>query len=89
MNIRTFLLTFLFFIMAAGALAQKKGDVNGDGIVNVADIIVVSNYLQNTQTGSINMSAANVDGDNQVTVNDIVGILKIILDVRYDPGDSH
>ena len=89
MNIRTFLLTFLFFIMAAGALAQKKGDVNGDGIVNVADIIVVSNYLQNTQTGSINMSAANVDGDNQVTVNDIVGILKIILDVSYDPSDSH
>lgn len=89
MNKKTILLMFLLFMMTAGAFAQMMGDANGDNNVNIADITLVSRYLQGIQTGSINMSATDVDGDNQITANDIVGILKIILDVSYDPCDSH
>ncbi len=51
------------------------GDVNGDGDVNVGDIIGIINVI----TGSAEVtSAADVNGDGDVNVGDIIGVINII-----------
>ena len=58
------------------------GDVNGDGEVNAADIVVLQNYLSDQQTAGIDESAADADGDGSITAADIPAIVAIILNKR-------
>ena len=46
---------------------QLKGDVNGDGIVNIQDLVLVAGQLGQTGT-----NAADVNGDGQVNIQDLV-----------------
>lgn len=55
-----------------------KGDVNGDGVVNVFDVVAVSDYILNG-SGNINVKAADFNDDNEVNVFDVVGIADSIL----------
>jgi hypothetical protein len=59
-----------------------KGDVNGDGEVNAADIVILQNYLSDQQTADIDESAADADGDGSITAADIPAIVAIILNKR-------
>lgn len=52
-----------------------KGDVNGDGEVNIADINAVIDIIQ---SGSSN-NACDVNGDGEVNIADINAIIDIIL----------
>ena len=58
------------------------GDVNGDGEVNAADIVVLQNYLSGRQTTGIDEFAADADGDGNITVADVPAIVAIILNKR-------
>ena len=58
-----------------------KGDANGDGQVNVTDIMAVANYILKIQMQTFVEAAADVNGDNSVNVTDIMGIANIILKV--------
>ena len=58
-----------------------KGDANGDGVVNVTDIMAVANYILKIQMQTFYEAAADVNGDNSVNVTDIMGIANIILKV--------
>ena len=58
------------------------GDVNGDGEVNAADIVVLQNYLSGRQTTGIDEFAADADGDGSITAADIPAIVAIILNKR-------
>ena len=44
-----------------------KGDVNGDGTVNIADLVLVASNL-----GKTGQNAADVNGDGQVNIADLV-----------------
>ncbi len=44
-----------------------KGDVNGDGTVNIADLVLVASNL-----GETGQNAADVNGDGQVNIADLV-----------------
>ena len=46
---------------------QLKGDVNGDGTVNIADLVLVASNL-----GGTGQDAADVNGDGQVNIADLV-----------------
>ena len=46
---------------------QRKGDVNGDGIVNIQDLVLVAGQLGQTGTNS-----ADINGDGQVNIQDLV-----------------
>ena len=59
-----------------------KGDANGDGEVNAADIVVLQNYLSGQHTTDIDESAADADGDGSITVADVPAIVAIILNKR-------
>ena len=58
------------------------GDANGDGVVDVADVVAVVNKILNKASGNFNEAAANVNGDEGIDVADVVGIVNIILGKR-------
>ena len=68
--------------------SYKKGDANGDGIVDVADVVAVVNYILGKASGNFNEVAANINGDDVVDVADVVGIVNIILGKSYARGDE-
>ena len=54
----------------------KKGDVNGDGAVNVADIASIISVM----SGEIENEKADVNGDGQVDVADISTVISIMAE---------
>lgn len=52
-----------------------KGDVNGDGIVNNADVVLIISYLSSL-TPHLSLEAADVNGDGKVDVADIIAVIK-------------
>ena len=55
-----------------------KGDANGDGVVNDADVKDVASFIMGKTPKGFNKDAADVNNDNKVNVADIVLINKII-----------
>lgn len=55
------------------------GDVNGDDLVNVTDIIGVVNYILNTPSATFVAEAADVNEDGIINVTDIIAIVNSIL----------
>jgi len=63
---------------------SMPGDVNGDGSINVQDIILVVNLILD---GGFN-AAADVNGDGSINVQDIILIVNMILDSRASDASS-
>ena len=59
--------------------ASLKGDVNGDGKVNVSDVTKLINMI----LGIIptNQDAADVNADGKVNVSDVTALINIILGI--------
>jgi hypothetical protein len=55
------------------------GDANGDGNVNVTDIVEIVNYILGHPSAKFDETAADVNGDGVVNVTDIVSVVNIIL----------
>ena len=55
------------------------GDVNGDGLVNVTDIVATVNYIMEKPSSNFNEKAADLNGDGKVNVTDIVMMVSIIM----------
>ena len=56
-----------------------KGDVNGDGVVNVTDIVATVNYIMEKPSDGFNKEAADLNGDGEINVTDIVKMVTIIM----------
>ena len=56
-----------------------KGDANGDGVVNVADIVEIVNFIKGNPSNMFNGSLADVNDDGTVNDKDIETIEKIIF----------
>ncbi|MBQ6062425.1 MAG: dockerin type I repeat-containing protein [Prevotella sp.] len=54
------------------------GDVNGDGVVNVADFMAVSQYIRQLNPSPFIFEAADIDGNGTINVSDMMGISQII-----------
>ena len=57
---------------------EKKGDVTGDGIVSVADVVSIISYILGENPSEFKAAAADVNGDGKVTVADIVMVIDSI-----------
>lgn len=55
------------------------GDVNGDGLVNVTDIVATVNFIMEKPSDGFNKDAADLNGDGFVNVTDIVKMVSIIM----------
>mgnify|MGYP002523083944 CR=1 FL=1 len=56
------------------------GDANGDGLVNVTDIVATVNFIMEKPSEGFNKEAADLNGDGVVNVTDIVMMVSIIMD---------
>ena len=56
-----------FIAVATAPAARLAGDVNGDGVVNIQDLVVVASQL-----GQAGQNEADVNGDGAVNIQDMV-----------------
>jgi hypothetical protein len=82
---KRFVLVILFIlILTSGTGAQSDcvpvyGDINGDGVVNVSDLILLANQLAgNTHLSTPQKAAANVFYDGQVDVLDLFAMANFL-----------
>ncbi len=61
------------------------GDTNGDGVVNVLDIIAIVNFVMGGSPDPFDLQAADVNADGIVNIQDIVITVNIILDIPGIP----
>ena len=58
----------------------KSGDLIGDdGYVNIVDVVEIVNYILGRPSADFDVTAANLNGDQEVTVADAVTVLDMIL----------
>ena len=58
--------------------APIKGDVNGDGKVNTADVTTVYNYIANPEATGLTLNNVDINGDGKVNTTDITDLYDII-----------
>lgn len=57
-----------------------KGDVNQDGQITVADIILLRNFIMGRQTPDLRqLLASDLNSDDQLTVSDVVSLRNLIM----------
>ena len=59
--------------------AGIRGDINGDGVVDVVDVMIAVDYVLKKNPANFNFKNAEVSGDGIVDVTDIMMIVDIIL----------
>ena len=70
-----------------GEVASCNGDVNGDGLLNIADAVTLQKHLLNkTKYPLAYTSSADVCTDGEINVFDLVAIKRIILEHNVFPG---
>ena len=62
-----------------GASSVIPGDANGDGVVDVSDVVAIVNKILEKPSASFNEQAADVNGDGVIDVSDEVAVVNIIL----------
>lgn len=57
---------------------EKLGDVNGDCMVNIADVTILIDYLLAIDA-SINIENADVDGSGDINIGDVTALIDLLL----------
>ncbi len=60
-----------------------RGDVNGDGNVNISDLTVLINYLLNGNATGVNLDAADCDQDTNVNISDVTALINFLLNNQW------
>ena len=55
------------------------GDANGDGVVNILDVITIASYIMGQNPESFVFENADVNGDGIINILDMVETANIIL----------
>ena len=55
------------------------GDVNGDGVVNIADVTKLIDYLLGSGADGINLDAADVKEDGVINIADVTALIDLLL----------
>lgn len=64
--------------------SQMRGDVDGDGQVNINDVAALVNYLLNHNSSGINMNNADCYVDGQVNINDVTSLINYLLSGKWE-----
>ena len=59
--------------------SRIKGDANGDGKVNVADIVEIVNYILKIPSECFNKENANINDDDVIDGEDVKAVVDIIM----------
>lgn len=66
-------------VVAATPLTSTKGDANGSGDVDVADVITTVNYAAGQEPKPFIYEAADMNTDQAIDILDVIGIIKVIM----------
>lgn len=66
-------------VVAVTPLTSTKGDANGSGDVDVADVITTVNYAAGQQPKPFIYEAADMNDDLSIDILDVIGIIKTIM----------
>lgn len=55
-----------------------RGDANGDGVVNIADVTALINYINGQEPATFCREAADVNSDGSINIADVTGVINII-----------
>ena len=76
------------FCYANICFAATKGDINGDGRINEKDVTLVKEYLIDSRTFSdYEFYLADMNDDKQITLTDMVLVLRVSLGENVSDGD--
>ena len=59
--------------------ASLRGDVNGDGSVNISDVTALIDYLLSGNSSGINLSNADCNTDSNVSISDVTALIDYLL----------
>ena len=67
--------------MYGGSISVESliGDVNEDGVVDVADIVTLRRYIAGGYDVNVNSEQADINADGEITVSDIIALRRYIL----------
>ena len=54
------------------------GDINGDGRLDVADLVALSKYISDGDLSNVQVDKADLTGDGRITVADVVELARRI-----------
>ena len=63
--------------------ASLRGDVNGDGSVNISDVTALIDYLLSGNASGINLSGADCNQDSSVNISDVTALIDYLLSGRW------
>ena len=64
-------------------VGYMRGDVNGDGVLNINDVTLLNSYLLDPDTAAFDqyqLAAADVNGDGNISIGDVTTLITILLD---------
>ena len=56
-----------------------RGDVNGDGFVNITDVTTLINYLLTDNASGVNLTAADCSQDGNINISDVTKLINYLL----------
>ena len=60
------------------ALEILRGDLNGDGMINLLDLMALEDVLLNDAWGDVNSDVADINGDGTIDLKDITAMIKLL-----------
>ena len=60
-------------------LDYERGDVSGNGLVNISDVTELINYLLTQDASGINLDAADCNQNGSVTISDVTALINFLL----------
>ncbi len=65
-------------ISGAGTIELQRGDLDQNGIINIADLILMRSFLVDGIKNSVDKFCADVDQSGRVSVNDCIAFMKLL-----------
>ena len=59
--------------------SHERGDVNGDGAIDIADVTALIRYVLSGVDTGIDVDAADVNQDEDVTIADVTALISLVL----------
>ena len=63
--------------------ASQRGDVNGDGNVNISDVTALIAYQLNGNTAGINLAGADCNNDGNINISDVTALIGFLLNGNW------
>lgn len=72
-------LTFVDSSFNISVINYTPGDANGDGSLDVMDVVKMVSHIMGRNPSSFNQIAADIDGNGKVNVMDLVNLINLIM----------